>query len=95
MVKSFQEQTLSGGSTGSQQPSCWSGTGTRPDDDTFQVEMSFLLKDATGQVHAVHERHDMGLFSSTYVQTLREAGFEMVEASSGTNTSFKRSSAGA
>ena len=42
--------------------------------------MSFLLKDATGQVRAVHERHDMGLFSAqAYVQTLREAGFAMVE----------------
>ena len=42
--------------------------------------MSFLLKDATGHVRAVHERHDMGLFSAqAYVQTLREAGFAMVE----------------
>lgn len=79
--ENFQEQTLSGGSTG--QPAAqllewhWDAD---PNDDTFQVEMSFLLKDASGHVRAVHERHDMGLFSAqTYVQTLRKAGFAMVE----------------
>ena len=79
--ENFQEQTLSGGSTG--QPAAqllewhWDAD---PEDDTFQVEMSFLLKDQAGQVRSVHERHDMGLFSAqTYVKTLRQAGFAMVE----------------
>lgn len=79
--ENFEEQTLSGGSTG--QPAAqllewhWDAD---PEDDTFQVEMSFLLKDESGHIRSVHERHDMGLFSAqTYVQTLRKAGFEMVE----------------
>lgn len=77
----FQEQTLSGGSIG--QPAAqllewhWDAD---PEDDTFQVEMSFLLKDKDGHIRAVHERHDMGLFTAqTYVQTLRKAGFTMVQ----------------
>jgi SAM-dependent methyltransferase len=79
--ENFKEQTLSGGSIGKPAAQLlewhWDAD---PEDDTFQVEMSFLLKDEAGTIQAVHERHDMGLYSAqTYVNTLRRADFEMVE----------------
>lgn len=79
--ESFQEQTVSGGTTG--QPAAqllewhWDPD---PDDQTYQVDMSYLLKSDTGEIQSVHEQHTLGLFESrTYVQLLREAGFEMVD----------------
>lgn len=34
-----------------------------PDDDTYVVDYAFLLREKTGDVRAVHERHIEGLFS--------------------------------
>ena len=51
-----------------------------PSDHTFQIDMSLLLKNEHGAVQAVHEHHEMALFDSqTFVLTLRETGFEMVD----------------
>ena len=79
--ENFEEMTLSGGTMG--QPGAqllewhWDPD---PSDHTFQIDMSLLLKDEYGVIQSVHEHHQMALFDSrTYVLTLREAGFEMVE----------------
>jgi hypothetical protein len=34
-----------------------------PDDDTYLVEYAFLLREPSGEVRAVHERHEEGLFA--------------------------------
>jgi hypothetical protein len=34
-----------------------------PDDDTYLVDYAFLLRDATGSVRVVHDRHVEGLFA--------------------------------
>jgi hypothetical protein len=34
-----------------------------PDDDTYLVEYAFLLREPHGEVRAVHERHEEGLFA--------------------------------
>jgi len=79
--ENFEEMTLSGGTTG--QPAAqllewhWDPD---PTDHTFQVDMSLLLKKDCGEMQSIHEQHQMALFDSkTYVVTLRQAGFEMVD----------------
>jgi trans-aconitate methyltransferase len=39
---------------------CWD---PEPDDDTYVVDYAFMLRDATGHVRVVHDRHVEGLFS--------------------------------
>ena len=79
--ENFEEMTCSGGTIG--QPGAqllewhWDPD---PSDHTYQVDMTLLLKDASGQVQSVHEQHQLALFDSqTYVLTLRKAGFAMVD----------------
>jgi len=76
----FEEMSVSGGSTGipAAQLLEWHWD-PDPSDSTYQLELSFLLKDEHGKVEAVHESHSLGLFSSqTYVQCLRAAGLEII-----------------
>ena len=48
-----------------------------PDDASFQVEMSLLLREQDGTVRAVHERHTMSLFShATWWKHIRAAGLQ-------------------
>jgi SAM-dependent methyltransferase len=47
-----------------------------PDDGMCTVDFAFLLREADGAAHAVHDRHLEGLFSrETWLRLLREAGF--------------------
>jgi SAM-dependent methyltransferase len=47
-----------------------------PRDDTYVADYAFLLREADGSVHAVHDRHVGGLFPrETWLRLLREAGF--------------------
>lgn len=51
-----------------------------PDDSLTRVELSLLLREQ-GQVRAIHESHDLGVYPrSTYWRLLRQAGFVPVEA---------------
>jgi SAM-dependent methyltransferase len=46
-----------------------------PDDSTYIVDYAFLLREADGNVHAVHDRHVEGLFSrTTWLAVFAEAG---------------------
>jgi SAM-dependent methyltransferase len=46
-----------------------------PTDDTYVVDYAFLLRDATGTVRVVHDRHVEGLFPrSHWVEWLRDVG---------------------
>lgn len=46
-------------------------------DTCIRTEYAFLLRDADGGVHAVHETHRTGLFSrQTWLKLLEEAGFD-------------------
>ena len=52
-----------------------------PDDDSFQVEMSVLLRDLDGSVRGIHEQHTMSLLPrGTWWRLLRDAGFKPVAA---------------
>jgi SAM-dependent methyltransferase len=46
-----------------------------PNDDTYIVDYAFLLRDAAGEVSAVHDRHVEGLFArARWLDWFREAG---------------------
>jgi SAM-dependent methyltransferase len=46
-----------------------------PNDTTYIVDYAFLLRDASGEVRAVHDRHIEGLFPrATWLQTFEAAG---------------------
>ena len=48
-----------------------------PDDTTYTVDYTFVLRDAEGNVHTESERHIEGLFTrAQWLQWLRETGFE-------------------
>jgi hypothetical protein len=48
-----------------------------PKDETIVTDFSFLIRNAAGQVRAVHERHLHGLFPrQVWLDTMAEAGFE-------------------
>jgi len=48
-----------------------------PADDTYLVEMAYLLRGADGSVEVAHDRHVLGLFSrSTWLGLIAAAGFE-------------------
>jgi len=48
-----------------------------PNDDTYTVDLAYLLREADGSVRVEHDRHIEGLFSrATWLRLLREAGFE-------------------
>jgi len=48
-----------------------------PADDTYLVEMAYLLRSADGAVEVAHDRHVMGLFPrSTWLELIAAAGFE-------------------
>ena len=77
----FEEGTVSGGSWGP-------GRGAQllewhwdpdPTDSTFQVDMSFLLRDDDGKVTNVHDQHTMGLYPrALFWESLTAAGFEIL-----------------
>jgi hypothetical protein len=46
-----------------------------PTDDTYVVDYAFLLRDTTGAVQVVHDRHVEGLFSrASWLRWFEEAG---------------------
>ena len=48
-----------------------------PADTWTLTEYAFLLREADGSVHVVHETHRLGLFSrDVWLRILAEAGFE-------------------
>jgi arylformamidase len=48
-----------------------------PSDSTYIADYSYLLRDADGEVTAVHDRHVQGLFSrEEWLRVFREVGFE-------------------
>jgi SAM-dependent methyltransferase len=48
-----------------------------PVDDTYFVEMAYLLRGADGAVEVAHDRHVMGLFPrTTWLELIAAAGFE-------------------
>jgi SAM-dependent methyltransferase len=48
-----------------------------PSDTTYLCDFAYLLRQADGQVRAVHDRHVMGLFGrGVWLRLLEEAGFE-------------------
>jgi len=80
LKETFEEQTLSGGTTGvpAAQLMEWHWDAD-PSDDTYQVEMCLLLRDKDHSVRVVHEQHTMGLFSTmTYIDALRGANLEVI-----------------
>src|SRR5690606_29322500 len=77
-AESFEEGTEHGGSDDG-------GSGMRylswvydpdPADTTYIVDYAFLLREASGDVRVVHDRHIEGLFpAGTWLALLTEAGF--------------------
>ena len=52
-------------------------TDADPDDNTYEVDYAFLLRDGTS-VTPVHDRHVEGLFPrETWVRVLRSAGYQV------------------
>jgi len=50
-----------------------------PDDSDTKVAsyMAYMLRDETGEVHCIHERHDFGLFShEDWLRLITQAGFQ-------------------
>jgi SAM-dependent methyltransferase len=48
-----------------------------PADSSYLVDFAYLLRDASGEVHAEHDRHELGLFSRReWLRFIEEAGFE-------------------
>jgi SAM-dependent methyltransferase len=48
-----------------------------PDDATYLVDFAYLLRDETGQVQVIHDRHICGLFPrTTWLRLLTDAGFQ-------------------
>ncbi len=47
-----------------------------PDDEQFEIEFAFMLRDADGTVTVEHDRHVLGLFDrEVWLELLRDAGF--------------------
>jgi SAM-dependent methyltransferase len=52
-----------------------------PDDDRYEVDYGFLLRESDGSVRVVHERHVEGLFPrATWLRLMEEEGFVDVVA---------------
>ena len=48
-----------------------------PDDATYTVDYAYLLREADGIIHAIHDRHTEGLFGEqTWLALLQETGFK-------------------
>jgi ubiquinone/menaquinone biosynthesis C-methylase UbiE len=48
-----------------------------PSDTTYNVEFAVLLRDASGEVRSVHDRHTFGIFPrDTWLDALRAVGFD-------------------
>jgi hypothetical protein len=48
-----------------------------PGDSSYLVDMAYLLRDESGQVHVEFDRHRLGLFSrADWLRFIEEAGFE-------------------
>ncbi|HJR45203.1 MAG TPA: class I SAM-dependent methyltransferase [Actinomycetota bacterium] len=48
-----------------------------PSDTTYLTDYAYLLRDESGKVEAVHDRHTCGLFSSaTWIELIERAGLE-------------------
>ena len=48
-----------------------------PSDETCVTDYAFLVRDASGEVRAVHDRHLQGLFpEAVWLQTMRDVGFD-------------------
>jgi hypothetical protein len=48
-----------------------------PSDSTYLADYAYLLRDETGNVRALHDRHEEGLFSQqTWREVLAAVGFE-------------------
>jgi hypothetical protein len=55
-----------------------------PSDTTYFMEFAYLVRDESGQVQCVYDRHVCGLFTiDEWLDTLREVGFERVRYLSG------------
>jgi len=81
--ETFEEGTVSGGGSDGTRAAHMLEWHWDPDptDNTYRVDMTFLLRDAEGSVRSVHDVHTMGLFTrGTYWDRLRAAGFAPVEA---------------
>jgi SAM-dependent methyltransferase len=49
-----------------------------PDDETYVADFAFVLREASGAVRVVHDRHVFGLFArADWLRVLGEAGFEV------------------
>lgn len=47
-----------------------------PDDDTYVTDFAYLLRDESGAVRVVHDRHTCGVFArATWMRLLEECGF--------------------
>ena len=48
-----------------------------PDDDTYTADYAYLIRETTGEVRALHDRHTCGLFTKhTWLDLMKEAGLE-------------------
>jgi SAM-dependent methyltransferase len=79
--ETFEEGSVSGGSFGTPAAQLlewhWDPD---PDDDTYRVDMCFMLRHEDGRMETVHEHHEMGLFDrATLCRLIRDAGFNLVQ----------------
>jgi hypothetical protein len=52
-----------------------------PGDTTYMAEYAYLLRDESGTVTVVHDRHEEGLFPrAVWLRILADAGFDAVSA---------------
>ena len=57
------------------------GNGIRIPDTTYIVDYAFLLREANGEVRAVHDRHIEGLFPrATWLEAFEAAGLSATSA---------------
>lgn len=48
-----------------------------PTDDTYTADYAYLIREATGEVRTIHDRHTCGLFTKqTWLNLMTEAGLE-------------------
>ncbi len=77
----FEEGSMSGGSLGAPAAQLlewhWDPD---PEDDTYRVDMCFMLRHEDGRMETIHEHHEMGLFDrATLSRLIRGAGFNLVQ----------------
>jgi SAM-dependent methyltransferase len=53
-----------------------------PKDETYLMDMAYLLRSEDGALQVLHDRHEMGLFPrATWLQLMADSGFEPLEVS--------------